>query len=284
MARLLCIALLVSGCGRARLVDDPLPDAGAPADAASTDALRFDVSLPPLDAGTDPGAAMSSLLDALTCGMTQDNAIAAALRTANCGDSTFGATFEAYEAFLFARADFGLSRMPTGNCDYWRCVASSNNCADFGRCVEQHQCDGDVLPNCDGNVAILCPGSASGVGRRVDCTAFGATCGRTGCETPEGCSFLGSPDELQCDGDDITLCGGDLRFNCGDLRPGGCNSVAIQGEIPTDWCGPSVAAVYEGPSECVSPTRLRHVSPSGTIVEFECAEYGYEACGETGCF
>lgn len=292
MPRLVLASLLLSllGCGRARLVDDPLPDVSGRPDAGSADVPTFDVlrfDVPRIDAsvrdaGRDVGPPTDSLLDALTCGIDTQGAIRAALRTQECEGIPFSQTYEAYEAFLFARSAFHLSNLPEGNCEYWNCVVRANNCGDFNACVQGASCPPEgVEPFCEGELAVSCGGFP--VAHVIDCPSFGAECVDGNCVfADEGCSTTFTTDsDLRCRDGAITVCGQSL--NCSTISDFGCNRIAVQGEIPVAWCGPAAAGIYGSPNDCVSETRLSYVSASGALVEFECPDFGYRFCSPEGC-
>lgn len=293
MPRLVLALSLISliGCGRARLVDDPLPDASGTPDAGTSDVptfdvLRFDVpnidAFVPRDGGNDAGAPTSRLEEALTCGIDNEGAIRAALRTFECAGIPFSQTYEAYEAFLFARSAFHLSNLPEGNCEYWNCVVNAGNCADFNACFEGAACPPNGFePFCEGGLAISC--GAHPVAQVIDCESFGAECqGGTCVFEEEGCSASFTSDsDLRCRDGQLTVCGESL--SCAAISDFGCNRVAVQGEIPVAWCGQAAAGLYGTPNECLSTTRVSYVSASGALVEFECPDFGYRFCSPEGC-
>ena len=291
MPRLVLALTLVSlvGCGRARLVDDPLPDASGRPDAGGLDAPSFDVAsfdVPrvdagPQDAGNDAGP-VTDLQNALTCGLDQNGAIRAALRTAECDGIPFSQTYEAYEAFLFARSAFHLSGLPEGNCEYWRCVSNADNCADYNSCFEASICPGGVEPFCEGELAVSC--GAHPVTQVIDCASFGGECQSGTCVFEEaGCSSSFTSDsDLRCRDGQLSLCSGE-SISCLGLSDFGCNRVVVQGEIPVAWCGRATAGLFGTPNDCLSETRLSFVSESGAVVEFECPDFGYRFCSESGC-
>ena len=277
------------GCGRARLVDDPLPDASGTPDAGAADVPTFDVARFDAstldsstgDAGRDAGAPRDRFADALTCGIDNEGAIRAALRTSECAGIPFSLTYEAYEAFLFARSAFHLSGVPEGNCEYWRCVVEADNCMDFAACFDGATCPAEgVDPFCEGDVAISC--GSHPVAQVIDCASFGATCEGGTCVFEDGCSASFTSDsDLRCRDGQLTVCGESL--SCATRSDFGCNRVQVQGEIPVAWCGRAAAGLYGLPNDCVSETRLVFVSSSGAVVEFECPDYGYRFCGLEGC-
>ncbi|MFK8001362.1 MAG: hypothetical protein AB8H86_17335 [Polyangiales bacterium] len=292
MLRLVLAFTLVSllGCGRARLVDDPLPDASGTRDAGAADVPTFDVArfdvprvdaFVPRDAGNDAGAPGNRLEEALTCGIDNEGAVRAALRTSECAGIPFSQTYEAYEAFLFARSAFHLSNLPEGNCEYWRCVAEADNCADFNVCFEEQTCPLEPpMPFCEGDSAVSCGGHP--VAQVIDCASFGGSCERGICVFEDGCSAsFTSDNDLRCRDGQIGVCGETL--SCATRSDFGCNRVQVQGEIPVAWCGQAAAGLYGTPNDCLSETRLLYVSASGAVVEFECPDFGYRFCSPEGC-
>ena len=205
LAFICLLGLSVVGCGRARLVDDPLPDAGT--DVVVIDVPLFDsrlVDMRVADIPPDAPVEEVDLQSELLCRLDERQAIGAALRLSQCLETGFRlpALLEGWRTGLAAQAD-GTIGFPGHNCDLWRCLSAATTCDDAARCEQQFTCNDDGPPSCEGNVAVSCGGLS--FGRRVDCGDFGATCNSGVCEV-DGCSFTLAESDTTCVGNQLQLC------------------------------------------------------------------------------
>ncbi len=288
------VSVLLTGCGR---TDTWLLPASGTQDASV--AMPADAGMDP-DAGfpdsgpADSGAPApnSTLADALTCGLDQDEALRAATRIAACarGLVSISGVMETYDAFMWGGVTPGFTRLPT-SCGFWRCAAEVDRCDDLGECFEdialsanpcrgvEWACQGDVLGTCV--EPYLLP--------HMDCGALGATCEDGAC-IKDGCRFGSGQGSLRCGEDgspSLTMCG-EYEVNCEAWGSQGstCANFYVQGEVPVPWCAPegvgSVAGSYDTPVACRRGV-VEFEVVGGREYRIDCRSMGYRGCDEYGC-
>jgi hypothetical protein len=290
--------LLATGCGfRSSLSPEPR-DAG----------VEPDGSVVPVDAGRDARASdagdvppREGLYPTLQCNLDASSALTAIARHVACtpvdrrARTTMKGLMEAWEAGLLS----GLVGASTGlelgsGCAEWQCAATAGSCAELNDCIAEREpcesgtrCRGNQLETCH---TVLSTGARYwGVG--VDCSSLGGVCDVTDglgrCDIG-GC-FIGPWDyhAIACDGNDLTLCDGAVRYPCDAEGPGAvCGSVAVSGEVPTYYCNTGgverTAGVYASPVECADGV-VTFESLTEETHRFDCIAAGYRGCDEAGC-
>lgn len=276
---LLLAALGSAGCGRSHgsgVSDASVTDAGPAADAAE--------SRP--DAWREPTP--SALADALSCHLSTDEALAAAVRLVSCDperrlDVTY--VMENWEVGLSAGVDPNGGGPPV-SCEELRCGLRSSSCEQLAACegLLRVAADcGDRSLGCVGDVVVAC--RPDGDEPVLDCGEFGAVCEDGACHRGE-CTFGMEYYRPACEGDELVLCD-DLRVDCGVSLPGtSCSSVAVGGEAPSYWCAPAGAeryGLYGGPVTCTPGGAIVVESFSGRTFHYDCGSQGYAGCDERGC-
>lgn len=251
---------------------------------ASVDVAITERDAPRLD--TPPPT--SPLETVLSCGFDEADALRAIVRHVSCLErresASVGGFYEAWEAGLLSGIEPAYTSFEPGlGCEAWRCIADATSCMDANLCSTMTRPCGDGgAPYCQGDDFISCGPLG---GRAFDCVALGATCTPEGCAA-EGCVFApGQPYQLSCDGDDLVLCDGAIRVDCG-ARGASCGSFAVGGEVPIAWCSPpgfGGAGAYGSPIECADDGTISFTSVSGAFVRFDCEGAGYSGCDEWGC-
>lgn len=312
---LLALTLLASGCIEDRVpADDPAPDeadAARAGDARVVDAssaadavVPRDAEPPPPDRGPSPGGPLAR---ALRCDLSEDAALRATVRWVACAAqddrSTVTGLMEGWAAGLFGTGDpFArqLSSQMLGlGCDRWQCLADALDCDAARACRSGPPPDPEPAPDvecepgrayCQGNAVIACDDGLTRL--LLDCTPLGMTCqhapgsGRTFCAS-DACQTVLGVNELICDGDRLTACEGTLAIDCETLRPGSrCQSFAIGGEVPINFCGPEGfggAGAYATPVDCADDGVITFTALQVDEYRFDCRAAGYAGCDERGC-
>ena len=288
---LLPLLSLFSGCGQSHL--GATSDAGRPRveDAGSLPTLPDAGPVAAPDASLTGEAA--ALAEALTCGLTHDEALGAAVRVFACDGPGWPMWVSASQ--LVEMWEVGLSSGIDGNtggalasCQTMQAAAAATSCADLQARLSgvgvPGPCEPTVL-SCDGSQLMQCAPDGSRFQPILDCAPLGAVCEGAGCRRLD-CFFgpfeYGNP---RCDGADLVLCGA-IRLNCGTWQPGTtCRSVAVGGEAPSDWCAPAGAlsyGVYGGTVTCATGA-IEFTSFSGRRYHYDCLAHGYSGCNSQGC-
>ena len=308
----LLLALLASGCiTRTATGDDAQvhpPDARVldvsvidEPDVSALDARVIDAE-PPQDLGRRDGPPLAR---ALSCDMNADDALRATVRWVACAQdderSTVTGMMEAWAAGLFGTGDpFArqLSSQQTGlGCDRWQCLSTAGTCAEARDCRSgpppapepADPCEFSTDAYCAGNAVYDCTGDLQQV---LDCAPLEMMCqhapgsGRTFCAS-DACQTVLGVNELVCDGNRLSACAGTLVVDCGEWRPGSiCQSFAIGGEVPINFCGPvgfGGAGAYETPVQCADDGVITFTALQVDEYRFDCREAGYSGCNERGC-
>lgn len=318
MTRLTLIVALTASLGcieQHSAAADPRVGDAAANDATALDATALDAA-PVRDANIardmrTPDAGLPSadlgvidappLARALSCDMRAEDALRATVRWVACTPdddrSTVTGLMEAWAAGLFGTGDpFArqLSSQQTGQgCDRWRCVASATSCEAASACQPGPRrpdvvCEaGDY---CENNAVTACDDDLS---RQVlNCTTLGMMCqhapgsGRTFCAS-DACQTVLGVNELVCDGNRLTACEGTIAVDCDTWRPGSrCQSFAIGGEVPINFCGPvgfGGAGAYATPVECGEDGVITFTALQVDAYRFDCRAAGYSGCDARGC-
>lgn len=301
---LLSLALLAPGCGYRSSVLLEGEDAGGgdSATPGSRDAGGRD-SGDAGDAGVlDSGRASDhTLSDTMACHLQRAEALDAVARTIACepeSRSTFLGLFEAWEAGLLGMDGTGSvysGHALTRGCAAWRCVARANDCGEYADCVEPAEpttcTPGEEI--CRDGAIARCNLEGTAFVSIFACGDVGMTCGPSemfsgvmACLGHGGCEMRGHIYDFRCEGDDLVICDGAVRTTCDTWRPGGrCQSFAVGGEVPIDFCGPpgfGGAGAYDSDNECdgdVVVFAALGVEP----VRYDCAANGYAGCSPRGC-
>lgn len=322
MRLILYITLALAGCIEQRTsADDPEPDA-ARLDAADLDAARpmdaraapdaaiRDARLP--DAMPDGARPSVPLARLLSCELDRDQALAAIVRMVAClpdlrGDerTSVPGLYEAWEAGLFAGVgDDAQTTSPVPlqfGCDAWRCLVDVDTCNDARRCLALpvdpnpapdvecepgwERCVDDRLVRCGIRgteyIALDCPVLDMG------CAIDPERRGRAYCES-DACTVRADLYARRCAGDDaLVMCDGAISLRCDAWRPGSrCQSFAIGGEVPIDFCGPPEfggAGAYNAPVECADDGRIAFTALGVDAYRFDCRAAGYSGCNDRGC-
>ncbi len=241
----------------------------------------------PRDVGRDAPPVESPLARVLRCDLSDEDALTAMVRHQSClarrEFASVGGFYEAWEAGLFSALEPGYTSFDPGlGCEAWRCILSARSCMDAQLCENMARpCGAGGAPYCEGERFVTCGPLG---GRAFDCTQLGARCTDEGCAL-DGCVFRpGDNYQLGCDEDDLVLCEGAIRVDCGAMGRS-CGSFAVGGEVPTLWCSPpdfGGAGAYGSPIECTAG-RIEFMSVSGRVVAYDCVAAGYAGCDEWGC-
>lgn len=319
MRTLLCLTALLAGCiARQPNADAPEADAllaapdatreGGVRDADAPDAADAAIA----DAAiADAAAPRSRMARFLSCDLTREAALDSVVRLVAClpalrddRRTTVPGLFEAWEAGLFAGVG-GTAQITSPvplqfGCPAMRCLVDAPDCDAARRCLAT-PVDPDPAPDVecepgweqcvDGRV-VRC----SETGREyvaMDCGALDTACvpagemrGRAACALA-GCEIPLSLNARRCDGDDLVLCDGVLRLDCAEWRPEGqCQSFAIGGEIPIDFCGPpgfGGAGAYNQPVDCLADGVMQFTTLGTDTWRYDCRGRGYRGCDARGC-
>ncbi len=276
----------------------------APSDGATLDTGdQVDDAAVELDMGPPPPPADLSLGLGLTCGLSEDDRVRAAVRHVACDPNTratIPGLVEAFDAGLMGNFSGGvdnwLSFDVRQGCDYWRCMANARSCgevaAECAPAVSKIACEpierGSAL--CEGSRISYCARNGSEI--VADCADFGAQCSNGEC-VKDGCGFgvnVGGGDtgvSCSADGTRLQVCAGAFEMECDAWLAGSsCASFAIQGELPTYWCSPtgqSISGAY--PREdfgCGHGSLLMNLETRGPV-QFDCHSEGFTGCGARGC-
>ncbi|MEM6958354.1 MAG: hypothetical protein AAF411_17755 [Myxococcota bacterium] len=306
LARVALAAAIFSGCGRARLVDDPLPDLAVPTDSGrdggvgvdrgvvdrGVDLARPDVARPDLstdapdDIGEDLPVRSGPLLDALTCSLNREGALRAAVRYGACSDDgvrgavTAREVFEAWQGFVLGQGDLGATRLPVPACPFWQCVADAESCEDYLDCENVFTCDGSFQA-CAGDLLRFCrPDSGPPIRGELDCEAFGGECAEGACVgVDDACRFdAASEPILFADGDGLGVNCTSARVACAE-GPGVYVLDRMGTAVP--WCGPAASGPPD--SEFCNGDVLTFPGLRGELVEVNCTDFGYSRCSIPRC-
>jgi hypothetical protein len=287
---LLFFGVILMGCSRSHGTLDLEPDSGS--SGVTTDAASPDDVRPP-DIEPEPSP-MGLLGRVLSCSLSLDEALPAAVRLAACdadlgGHESASWVMETWEVGLASRLEANVSGYPF-TCERMRCAADASSCDDYDACLSTIRIPGPCEPygvSCAGDVITHCDPEGTSRERTLDCAVLGGTCEEGRCHRGE-CTFGMDYYALTCSEDEpgtLVLCD-DLRVDCAAATPGGvCQSVAVGGEAPSDWCAPPGAeryGLYGMPIECDGGA-IEFDSFSGRSFRYDCIANGYSGCGERGC-
>ncbi|MBH25542.1 MAG: hypothetical protein CMH57_14050 [Myxococcales bacterium] len=279
---------------------DALPERDAP--PATPDTAEGPPPAPPL-----PTPERSAEVDRLYCELDNGQLVRAALRAAACLDASLpGVLDDASRGFLYGEVmASGYAPVTLGNCDLLKCLDRVTDCAQAQACqdaVAGAACEDNYRFRCDGTRLVGCLPDRERVFRETvvqDCARQGAACevfgereaGCVGEPTEEPCPYYGT-----CAGDAIRRCTGarfgegaatQVEIPCDELVADGiCVETPVGGEAPGPACASPEQACTNGFAEgfeCTGETTMS-VCLYGSIIDIDCADYGYTSCAADGFF
>ncbi|MEM9071980.1 MAG: hypothetical protein AAGE52_25970 [Myxococcota bacterium] len=233
----------------------------------------------------------------LTCELSEDDLVTAALRMGNCGFSpndVIGGYYELSLALPFRSPNPGA----TVTCEEVRCGLEAESCDAFQACLDRRrgdECTPSRLDHCIGSVVHSCDRETNTLVRENDCAVLGGTCEleeTSGDRVIATCDTPGNGDEnvvtqTYCDGDEliVTVGGETVRISCpGYLAGTTCREILYASEFPGFVCGkpdPTCSEYATSSVDCDGDEAILCVG--GRERRVDCIAEGYRGCGSLGC-
>jgi hypothetical protein len=232
----------------------------------------------------DDAPPSSPLLEAVTCGLQADEALAASVRIGACSPASASPIMEAWEVGLISQLDGNSTQV---NCEALRCAQRSLSCSDYLRCdgaqVEAVDCE-PLRYVCDDDRLMRCDVGGDRARFVIDCRTFGGRCEGRACRNDAGCEWgPNSYGATRCDEGDLVVC--DARLVCDSVVAGGsCGLVRVGGEATSASCGAGGREATYARQRCVGPVLVVTTLGASRTYEYDCVAGGYLRCDdERGC-